>query len=128
MSDILKRIDEAVLSEMTPRKYYGGTEGANIYYFNILKPFVGKKKIGAWEFDMEPMVGTFVFEQPNSDKIVYATPYWEGLDGISIQIGDYDGSSDPITIDQSLPMITGDSKKDSDAYFKLMGQVLKRLK
>jgi len=117
-------LNKVIIKEKSTRKYYGGTEGANIYYFNILKPFVNRK-FGEWKFDMEGMVGTFLFD--NGHTFIYATPYWEGVDGVAIYATDDEGT-DIFQMDQALPMITGDSKKDSDAYFKLMMQITKRVK
>ncbi len=96
----------------------------NTYYNVILKPFVGKK-IGKWNFGYEPMAGTFYFE--TKEKIMYATPYYEGTNGVPFDIQDEDGDYENLKVGK-LPEITGDSKKDVGNYFKLTTQTLMKLK
>jgi hypothetical protein len=121
--DVTKRIDEHILNEQF-RKYYGGTSGANTYFFYILKPFLGKN-IDGWKFYMEDMVGTFYFEKGKIS--VYATPFWEGADGVSVYAADEDYNS--LGIEKTFPIkITGDSKKDTDTYFKMMKSILSKLR
>lgn len=92
----------------------------NTYYNFILTPFVGKTHNG-WEFDEEHMAGSFLWHKKFGDNevYVYATPYWETIDGIAIQVSDDQGNIDEIR-NIPLPNVTGDSKKDSDVYFNIM--------
>lgn len=109
---------------MKKRKYYGGTDGAHIYYHNILKPFfkTGNAVAGEWDMVFDDWMGTFGFTNRNSDAEIYATPYWEGVDGVDVSvIINNDHHSSRVV---ELPMITGDSKKDSEAYFTAMLPVL----
>ncbi len=96
------------------------------YYHIILKPFTGNKEINGWKFEMESMMGTFLFMKTIDDKeiCVYGTPHWEGIQGISLQFTDY--SDNYIKLASGFPSApTGDSRVDSDKYFELMENVLK---
>jgi hypothetical protein len=75
--------------------------------------------------DEETMVGTFLFTNKHADVIVYATPYWEEVDGVNISVvinGDHHSNC---VVD--LPLPTGDSKVDSFAYFAAIMEVLSNL-
>jgi hypothetical protein len=57
---------------------------------------------------------------------VSCTPYWEGMDGIALSVMTEYGED----LGQDLikcPKITGDSKTDATAYFKVMQGVLTRV-
>jgi hypothetical protein len=104
-------------------------DAKNSYYYFILKPYVGKT-IGDFQFDIEPMMGTFFFGNEDDNpkyEIVYATPYWEGANGIPVDVHKEMGDTPKRTI-VKLPAITGDSKKDAAGYFKVMTNVFKKLK
>jgi len=96
----------------------------NTYYHFILKPFVGKR-IGKWTFEYERMSGTFSFDK--GDNSIYATPYYEGSNGVPVDFQDEDGDYKSLGL-VKLPEITGDSKKDVGNYFKLITPYLMKMK
>ena len=98
----------------------------NSYYYMILKNITSKGKvIDGWEFDVEPMVGTFVFTKqfPTQEISVYATPFWEGEYGVTVQQTNWEGEFRDVTRFAVIPC--GDSKKDCDEYFEVMTDILK---
>ena len=110
---------------MEKRKYYGGTDGANTYYFFILEPFVNaghqRTDLGGWKFEEEPWVGSFYFSK--GDVAVYATPFWEGTDGVDFFATNDLGDELASCKFDLTP--TGDSRADVKAYFDVVVKFLK---
>lgn len=103
----------------------------NTYYGFILRPFCGDNVFSDWQFDTEPMVGSFYFEKDFGDKaiVLYATPYWEQIDGISVYIVIWKNSN-PIDLEPAtIPLqdITGNSALDTSNYFDKIKPILDHL-
>lgn len=103
---------------MQKRKYYGGTNGANTYYFFILKPFVltghMRDDLDGWEFGMEDMVGTFYMEK--GDVVIYATPFWDEVDGLPVYATNMETGGEVGCVTFEITP-TGDSRADAAEYF-----------
>ena len=52
-------------------------------YIKILKP-----RINGWKFDVEYMSGSWYWEHPKFEDVVYATWGWEGQNKIPVEISD----------------------------------------
>ena len=52
-------------------------------YIKLLKP-----KINGWKFGMEHMTGSWYWEHPKFEDIIYATWGWEGKNGIPLETSD----------------------------------------
>jgi len=97
------------------------SEMYNSYYYLILQNKVSEKiVINGWEFDMESMVGSFVFLKDG--MAVYATPYWEGEYGVNVQYSDEGFEYRDIGNFDIVPC--GDSEKDSKEYFESIVEFL----
>jgi len=103
---------------MEKRKYYGGNDGANTYYFFILDPITktGHNRIdlGGWKFGCEDMTGCFYIAKGN--VIVYATPFWEDVDGLPVYATTVDHGEELGCVEFELTP-TGDSRADAKEYF-----------
>ena len=75
----------------------------------LLKALKGKKFSG-WEFYGDDMAGTFEWEK--GDYLVYATPFWDGNNGIPVDILNKDGDEIANLGYVSKFKPTGDLKKD----------------
>jgi len=103
---------------MEKLKYYGGNDGVNTYYFFILDPITktGHKRtdLGGWHFGCEGMTGCFYLQKGN--VIVYATPFWEDVEGLPVYATTVD-HGDELACETFEIVPTGDSKADVKEYF-----------
>lgn len=69
------------------------------------------RHVGGWTFDRDP-VGSWMW--CNAGRVVYATPFWEGTDGIPVYECDEDGRE---LVNAVVPFaLTGSLPADADAY------------
>ncbi len=70
------------------------------------------------------MAGSFEFTKKGTETVIYATPYWEDVDGISVEVhyDDDDEILKPVKF-----KLTGDFDKDTATYIKIMKQLLPKL-
>ena len=89
-----------------------------------------KLRIGDWEFYVDDMAGTFIWHSgdiTDDDTIqVLATPFWEGMEAIPINIIEPDGSEGMELDIKFRPSF--DYKKDAKRYIKEMEKLFKNLK
>jgi len=99
---------------------------SNDFQNYIAKKYKGKS-ISMWKLSTDPMAGTFYWSKPGSEIEVLATPYWDGQEELPIDVqnvntGDYISQ-------KSYPLkFTADMKKDEESYFKVLKQVLSKVK
>lgn len=53
-----------------------------------------------WSLEQDPCTGCLYWYSPHSPYTIWATPYWEEVEGIPIQVCDADGN---VVIDSHIP-------------------------
>ena len=96
-------------------KYMEGLLKENIKILN--------KMFSNWSFDYEFSAGSFFWEHDITGTTVWATPFWEGTNGISIEVKDDMG--DDYEPSKALPSVlafkpTGNSNRDLKSYASLV--------
>ena len=93
-------------------------------YIKILKP-----KINGWKFGMEHMTGSWYWEHPKFEDIIYATWGWEGKNQVPLQSSDGEDLGTiklKLTPKESLEDQL-DVKKDVKKYIQAMKKELPKL-
>jgi len=106
------------------RDLVGGKKEEDYYYKDLLKVLAKINKIGGYNLDADPYMGTISLELGNGDYL-YATPFWDGAKGIVYQLDKANGEVGQVA--GEIPFkVTFDVKKDSLTYVKkVMGLVRK---
>lgn len=96
------------------------------YMDSIIEPVWQNLKIGKWTMDRDQMSGGMGWEHPDTEIMIYATPFWEGAKGIPFDGSDASGNYKSYSV---VPMtITGDPKKDLAKYMTICKNVLSKAK
>jgi hypothetical protein len=99
---------------------------ANDFQNYIAKKYRGKS-VSMWKLSVDNMSGAFYWSKSGSKIEVLATPFWDGEEKLPVDIQNVD-SGDYIS-QKSFPLkFTGDMKKDEESYFKILRQVLSKVK
>jgi hypothetical protein len=87
------------------------------------------KQVGNWTADMEPQAGSIVWESPKYNALIYATPGWEGANGIAVEMYelDADGYMDGEPVLQKVIGSGTDAWKTEEGYMALMAKVFTTL-
>jgi len=87
------------------------------------------KQVGNWTADMEPQAGSIVWESPKYNALIYATPGWEGANGIAVEMYklDADGYMDGEPVLQKVVGSGTDAWKTEEGYMALMAKVFTTL-
>lgn len=82
---------------------------------------------GRWRLYRDDMVGSWYWEHGVYRLTVYATPWWEGCDGIPVQVLTDDGGE--LALGFTIPFKQGSDSPDGHAriYIALMSEALKGL-
>ena len=92
-------------------------------YIKLLKP-----KINGWKFDEEYMSGSWYWEHPKFEVVIYATWGWEGKNEIPVETGE--GDSLP-TIKQKFKGTDPENEKqlkiDAKKYIALMKKEIPKI-
>ena len=107
-SEIAKKIQNNLLKEQDITDYY--------YQLAVA---LDKKKIGQWTLDLDNMSGVlYLINRKYSDVSVVATPYWEGMKGIPLEIRNKD---DNLIISKILPFkLSMNTMVDIKSYIGIM--------
>lgn len=83
------------------------------------------KQVGSWTAGSEPQAGSIVWESPKYNALIYATPGWEGVDGIAVEMYelDADGYMDGEPMLQKVVGAGTDTWKTEEGYMSLMAKV-----
>lgn len=85
---------------------------------------LGLKTIRGWTMHEEDQMGTFRWDNPNESFSIYATPFWDGEDGIQIEkVNDEGGCARGPLLKIGVSLILDYDVKE---YFKVMNGYLKR--
>jgi hypothetical protein len=80
-----------------------------------------------WAMVVEPHMGTVYFHRASNDGSLgyaYATPFWEGLDGVELEITNAGGQ---LVHSEVLPLyVSGDAAADRKTYLATMEAALKK--
>jgi len=107
---ILEAYDKILLKEARNDK--------DFYYMNAILGKVKGLKVNGWELDYDPMVGTFSWVNSRyPDWWLYMTPFWEGMDGIAVNL-DNAMTGDSEISDTIRFKPTYDSRTDAKTYVK----------
>ena len=93
-------------------------------YIKLLKP-----KINGWKFGMEHMTGSWYWEHPKFEDIIYATWGWEGKNEIPIETSDGESFKSiklKLNAKKSLESKL-DIKKDVKSYLAVMKKELAKI-
>lgn len=87
------------------------------------------KQVGSWTAGLEPQAGSIVWESPKYNALIYATPGWEGVDGIAVEMYelDADGYMDGEPMLQKVVGAGTDTWKTEEGYMSLMSKVFTAL-
>ena len=87
------------------------------------------KQVGSWTAGLEPQAGSIVWESPKYNALIYATPGWEGVDGIAVEMYelDADGYMDGEPMLQKVVGAGMDTWKTEEGYMSLMAKVFATL-
>ena len=87
------------------------------------------KQVGSWTAGLEPQAGSIVWESPKYNALIYATPGWEGVDGIAVEMYelDADGYMDGEPMLQKVVGAGTDTWKTEEGYMSLMSKVFAAL-
>jgi len=88
----------------------------------MIKFFTSKKKVKGWEFGYDKMSGTFEWTKPG--YVVLATPFWDGNNGIPVNVMKDDGDeiADLGYVSKFKP--SGDVKKDVTKAYNELSKIL----
>lgn len=124
-----ERVDNWEMDKLHEGKKVNGIDlddYANDFQNYIAKKYRGKS-ISMWKLSVDGMSGSFYWYKPGSKIEVLATPFWDGEEKLPVDIQNTD-SGDYIS-QKSYPLkFTGDMKKDEESYFKILRQVLSKVK
>jgi hypothetical protein len=83
------------------------------------------KQVGSWTAGLEPQAGSIVWESPKYNALIYATPGWEGVDGIAVEMYelDADGYMDGEPMLQKVLGTGTDLWKTKEGYIALMSKI-----
>jgi hypothetical protein len=83
------------------------------------------KQVGSWTAGLEPQAGSIVWESPKYNALIYATPGWEGVDGIAVEMYelDADGYMDGEPMLQKVLGAGTDLWKTKEGYIALMSKI-----
>lgn len=92
----------------------------------LIKKYKGKNFNG-WSLTMDNMSGTFYWSSPKSKNVIMATPFWDGNDGLPIDVINDDTGDEIFSL--KLPLkATGDMSKDEMSYLKIIKSVFQKIK
>lgn len=83
------------------------------------------KEINGWVAGEEPQAGSIFWENPKyTNSLIYATPGWEGVNGIAVEVHDSeDGYLDEPVLQKVVGVGTEDWKTE-EGYLALMAKIL----
>jgi len=115
----LKKMDEGRFSE---------THQLDKYMSEVMKNTNWRNwKIGDWKFELEMMSGSWSWDNASAKHYVYASPFFDGMEGLPVQI--QDGESDKVVKNWTEPYsVTGNPKKDIALYLATMKKILSKVK
>jgi hypothetical protein len=83
--------------------------------------------VNGWTFELEYQSGSWRWEKEGGRHYVYASPYFDGAEGIAIQV--HDAESDGVVKSYTVPFaVYGVPSKDISNYKKTMAKELKKVK
>ena len=88
-----------------------------------------KEKVGNWSCEIEGMSGCLVWDNPESEIIMYGTPNWEdvGMGATPFEYTDEDGEYNQALVIEYVSM-KGDLEAQKKYYLESLEFVLKNLK
>lgn len=84
-------------------------------------------KIGGWVFELEYMSGSWQWDNKDAKHYVYASPFFDGMEGLPVQI--HDAETDEVVKNWTEPYsVSGNPKKDVALYLSTMKKILSKIK
>jgi hypothetical protein len=115
---ILEAYNQMLMKEQRNDKDY--------YYMSAILGKIRGLKVGGWELETDPMVGTWSWYNNKYPGVwLYMTPYWEGIDGIAVNVDTEDGDELYSEVIRFKP--TYDSRTDAKVYVKHSQRVMKKV-
>ena len=92
-------------------------------YIKLLKP-----KINGWKFGMEHMTGSWYWEHPKFEDVVYATWGWEGKNEIPLETSDGESfKAVKLKFKASEPEDEQNLKRDAKKYIDTMKKEIPKI-
>ena len=120
----LREIIKEEISKLNESKLEG--DAAWNFQKEFLKKF-GSKRIQGWEVEQDYHSGAFIWTNPKSPNTVWATPYWEDMLMVPVDVTDAESGKEVLETTVKLPY-TGNFKKDEAAYLRAMTSIFKTIK
>lgn len=86
------------------------------YLANHVLPLVGE--INGWELVYGPHCGSWEWSHPGCEDGVYASPFWDGVDGVPVERLDIYGHGPNLGLYPFV--VTGDPQTDAETYREIV--------